>query len=334
MAPVRLAQVAFWYYIEGRSQGEIGDRLGLSRSNVSRMLTAAREQNIIRFEIAYPLERDTRLERDVAARFVGTPLREVVVAAVDFGPEISGDGISGRQAAVLAVAQASVTWLATSLRDGMTIGLTWGSTVQTLVDVAHFDQRRNVRVVQLAGEASLESRHSGHNLVRDLANRIGGSYTYFDAPAAGRTARDGASLLRSPRVSADLELARSADIAILGVGAYNEGSSKVFLAQAAATPAELAEAQEKQVVGQVAGRLFDRQGNQPNLTIHRRLISIDIDDLKKIPTNMMVAAGAEKAPALEAAIKGGLAHVLIADKTLAQQLLALSSSTSPVDLNV
>ena len=208
----------------------------------------------------------------------------------------------------------------------MTVGLTWGSTVQTLVDVAHFDQRRNVRVVQLAGEASLDPRHSGHNLVRDLAYRLGGTYSYFDAPAAGRTARDGASLLRSPGVSADLRLARSADVAILGVGAFNVGSSKVFLDQAAATPSELAEAEEKRVVGQVVGRLFDGEGNQPSLSIHRRLISIDVSDLKQIPTNAMVAAGAEKARALEAAIKGGLAHVLIVDTTLAQALVTAPSA--------
>ena len=326
MAPQRLAQVAFWYYIEDRSEGEIGERLGLSRSNVSRILTAAREQGIIRFEIDYPLERDKRLEKGLYDRFAGTSLREVIVASVGGAAEGSPDGEGGPEAAILAVAQAGVNWLATSLRDGMTVGLSWGSVTQTLVDVAHFEERRNVHVVQLAGEASLDSRHSGHNLVRDLAARIGGSYTYFDAPAAGRSARDGASLLRSPQVSAALARARSADVSLLGVGAYNVGSSKVFLAQAEATPAELAEAESKNVVGQICGRLFDASGNQPNLALHRRLVSIELKDLAKIKTNVIVATGPEKATALAAAVYGGLVQVLIVDTTLAECVLLATAA--------
>jgi len=328
MAPQRLAQVAFWYYIEGRSEGEIGDRLGLSRSNVSRMLTAAREQNIIRFEIDYPLERDQRLEKQLTGRFAGTSLREVIVAGVGAASEESPDGEGGREAAIFAVAQAGVNWLATSLRDGMTVGLSWGSVTQTLVDVAHFEERRNVHVVQLAGEASLDSRHSGHNLVRDFAARIGGTYTYFDAPAAGRSARDGASLFRSPQVSAALERARSADVSLLGVGAYNVGSSHVFLTQAEATPTELAEAESKNVVGQICGRLFDASGNQPNLALHRRLISIDLKDLKKIKTNVIVATDPVKATALAAAVYGGLVQVVIVDTMLAEGIL-LATADGP-----
>lgn len=321
----RLAQVAFWYYIEGMTQNEIAERIGLSRSNVSRMLLAAREQDIVRFEITFPLERDVDSERALASRFSGSALREIIVAAGDRPSSPSGNGGASRQGALLAVAQAGVQWLETSLRDGMTVGLTWGSTIQALVDAAHFDVRRSVHVVQLAGDASIDPRHSAQDLVRDLANRIGGTYTYFAAPAAGRTARDSAALLRSPHVSAAIAAARSADVAILGVGAYNVGSSRVFLTQAAVTPSELAEAESKHVVGQVVGRLFDSAGSQPDLAIHRRLISIDINDLKKIPTNVMLAAGAEKAAALEAAIVGGLVHVMIIDSALAQRLMIQSS---------
>ena len=57
-----LATVADLYYVERCSQAEIANRLGYSRSAVSRMLTEAHEHQLIEIRINHPMQRVSQLE--------------------------------------------------------------------------------------------------------------------------------------------------------------------------------------------------------------------------------------------------------------------------------
>lgn len=323
-SPERLAQAAYWYYVQDLGQAEVARRLGTSRSNVSRLLRTAREQGIVRFEIAYPIRRDFRLEDRVRGRFAGLGLREVIVTSTPHAGTPSSDS----QAGVLAVARAASEWLASRLQDKDTLGLFWGGTIKTMVDVARFDRRVDVHVIQLAGEWSNDPRHSGHNLVRDLASKLGGRYTYFNAPAVAATESDADALLARPEVTDALAAARAADLAIVGIGAFPVDTTRTFLDLARATAQEIAEARAKGVVGQLAGRFFDAHGRQVDLSLNRRLVSLDLDELREITTIAVVASGASKGSALLGALRGGLIDVLIVDPPLAAALLAVPDQAS------
>ena len=47
-----LAKVAYLYYMEGKSQSEIANELGIYRTTISRMLAKAREEGLVRIEIS------------------------------------------------------------------------------------------------------------------------------------------------------------------------------------------------------------------------------------------------------------------------------------------
>ena len=49
-----LVKAARLYYLEDRSQGEVAKELGLSRSSVSRILAAARDQGVVEIRIHAP----------------------------------------------------------------------------------------------------------------------------------------------------------------------------------------------------------------------------------------------------------------------------------------
>lgn len=314
LSPERLAHAAFLYYVQDLSQMEIAKQLGVTRSNVSRMLTAAREQYIVKFEIAYPLNRDPAMEQRLLAKYSGEGVTEVVVVP---GRET---GVGTASHGLLAVGQAGCDWLDKNLRDGQTLGLCWGSTVEAMVDSAHFNRRVDVEVVQLAGELSIDSRFSGHDLVRNLAEKLGGRYRYFNAPATTQDEATAASLMKTEQVANSLALGRTSDVAVLGVGQYGMSSSDLFLQRAAASDDEIQEAVELGAVGQISGRFYDREGKQLDLSINRRIISLDLDDLRDIPTVVTVASGDHKTEAVSAAIKGGLVNVLIVDSSLGQAL--------------
>jgi len=308
--------VASAYYVQGLAQAEIAEQLGVTRSNVSRLLRLARDEGIIRFRIDFPLERNVAVERRLLNRFRPAGLCDIVVVAREVVP-----GRDTAATTLLPLARAAVDWLGASLRDGQTLGLSWGSTLQTLVEIARFPRRFDVHVVQLVGEISLDSRNSGHDMVRDLAAKLGGRYTYFSAPAVAATVDDARALLRNPQVSSALALGRGADVALLGIGRYNVGSSNAFLTLARASREEQREADSRGVVGQTMARFFDAKGSQVDLGIHQRTLSLDVVDLLRIPTNVIVASGPEKRDAVLAALGGGWIQVLIIDAALADSLL-------------
>lgn len=313
----RLAQAAFWYYVQDLGQDEVARRLGTSRSNVSRLLRTAREQGVVRFIISHPVRRDLATEEQLRSRFVGRGLRDAVVTSPpgDEGADSNG------QAGVLAVARSSAEWLQNNLQDGDTLGLFWGGTIKAMVDVAQPDHAIDAHVIQLAGEWNNDSTQSGHNLVRDLALKLGGRYTYFNAPAVAASQGDADALLQGADVARALDAARSADVAVLGVGSFLEGTTRVFLDFAQASTDEIAEAWSKDVVGQLAGRFFDSRGAQVDLALHRRLVSLDLLEVRQIKTIVVAASGAEKSAAVRGALEGGLVDVLICDTALAVELL-------------
>ena len=323
MGPERLAQAAFWYYVQNLKQEEIARRLGVSRSNVSRILSAARESGVVRFDIRYPLSRDAELEQVLLTRYRPHGVQEIIVTAP---PTSEHD--RHEQAALLDVARESVAWLAANLRAGMTVGLSWGATIGTIVEAAFFPRKVDVQVVQLAGETSLDPRFSGHDLARDLANRIGGRYSYFNAPAVAPTADAAKALMQSPQVAQALCVARGADVAVIGIGAYNAATSRRFLEQADASATEQAEAERKGALGQVCGRFFDADGRQLDLELHHRVLSVDLEDLQIIPTVVAAASGADKADAVAAALRGGFVNVLVLDRALARAISAASAERS------
>ena len=58
-------RVAWLYYLENLTQAEIGERLGLTRARVNRMLAEARESGLVRISLGALDERSRELVRVV-----------------------------------------------------------------------------------------------------------------------------------------------------------------------------------------------------------------------------------------------------------------------------
>ena len=62
-----LHKVARAYYDDGLTQQQIGERFGISRVKVSRMLSAARERKVVQITIAPPQSSNTEIEQQTRA---------------------------------------------------------------------------------------------------------------------------------------------------------------------------------------------------------------------------------------------------------------------------
>ncbi len=310
-----LVAAARLYYLENLSQAEVAQRLGTSRSNVSRMLAAAIEQGVVEIRINDPAGRDRELEKELRSRF---GLRAVRVA------QRSTNGDPDRQVGT----QAS-RFLLDELRDGMTVALSWGRALQTMVWQTTADHDYAVELVPLVGGLSaVDNEVSGHELVRELASRLGATYRYLHAPATLTTAEAREALANEQSIDQALSQARRADIAFVGIGSPAHGSSAAILSALALDDDERAQFWKSEPVGDIAARYFDADGSPILGAVHDRVLAVTLRDLGAIRTVVGLAAGRIKAASVLGALHGRLIDVLVCDEALARAVLSLDETRS------
>ena len=315
---ISLIKAARMYFLDGRSQDDVARVLGTSRSNVSRMLTAARAQGIVEIRVHGQTARAGELEQALREQF---GLVHVRVAAFRPGADVLG-----------AVGDLAAQWLDESLRDGLVLGLSWGTSLQATVSAVTVDQPRSVEVVPLVGGLkTAESLVAGQELVRELAGRLGGTYRYLHAPALLRSEAARDALLAEPAIGEVLARARAADIAMVGIGTAGTGSSNEVVDGLGLTSAERKAFLAAGPVGDTCCRFFDADGRPIDGVVHDRVIAVELEELAAIPIVVGVATGVEKAAGVRGAIRGGIIDGLIADASLALALLGGAGPVEPAE---
>lgn len=314
--PKALLQVAQLYYVENLSQQQVASRLGISRSNVSRMLTNAQQQGIVEIRINDPAGRERGLESQLEEAF---GLREARVSQRrgTIGPA-NGIGHVGVLAAQI---------LLHSIKEQMTIALSWGHALQAMVWATTSDRDHAVQLVQLVGGlSSISNEISGQELVRELASRLGASYRYLHAPATLGSPEARASLLREQSIAQALEAARSAEVAFVGIGTPTHGSSAAILRSLDLSKGQSKDFWGQRPVGDIAARYFDQSGKSVTGPVQDRVLAVALEDLVNIPTVVGVAEGRAKVPGVLGALRGHLIDVLVCDESLARGVLADGTS--------
>ena len=309
--PSVLLAAARLYYHENRSQAEIATELGTSRSNVSRMLTEAQRQGIVEIRIVDPSGRIPELERELQTMF---GLDDVRVALRGLGSSAKVEAQVGAQAAQL---------LLDRVKDSMTVALSWGHALQSMVYAATADRDYAVTLVQLVGGlSSVTNEISGAELVRELAVRLGASYRLLHAPAALGTSLARQALMAEPSIATALAEATHADMAFVGIGTPSHGSSAAVLASLDLSAEEEKLFWDAQPVGDIAARYFNAAGSPIRGAVADRIVAVTLEDLAKIPNVVGVAYGRAKTPGVLGALRGHLIDSLVCDETLARSLLS------------
>jgi deoxyribonucleoside regulator len=308
-----LAQVAVWYYEDRLDQAEIAQRIGKSRSMVSRMLNEVRERGMVEIRIKYPLKRNTQLETACMDRFGLTS-----VWILNNPPDWSAEmrlRMLGRTAA---------SCLQRYLRDGVRIGVAWSRTLRNMVMELSEQAIQDALVVQISGSVSTDNPTlDGPELVRILAQKIGGDYRYFPAPLVVRDPDIRRSLLRESTISEAMRLAESIDVAVCGIGTISADRSSLR-SSGLIDDISFREIMDHHAVGDIIAHHFDRHGKVLPIDFNDRVIGLDPDRLKRVPNVIAVSAGEGKAMPILAAIRGGWFNVLVSDSETIEVVLALA----------
>jgi len=300
-----LTDIATRYYLQNESQVDIARVLRLDPSTVSRSLKRAREEGIVHVEIRPPRRHRVDLGRELAARF---GLARVIVAP---GGEDDLDSLG-------AVAAGYIESL---LRSDMRLGVSWGRTLGAVVRHLRPGTVSNLRIAQLAGGMDDPTPGiQGHELVRALADLYPDSRVhYVHAPAIVASLEVGRAFLGDRTVRSALDTGSASELALVGVGAMDVGATLVRGGHVSAD--DWAALMRAGAVGNVNARFFNANGT-PAGALDKRTIALDWKALRAIPTVIAVAAGADKARAIEAALRGGFVNVLVTDETTATLVMA------------
>ena len=312
----QLRLAARLYYLDGLGQSEVARFVKVSQAKVSRLLATARERGIVRISVAEYEPRNHVLEQTLCQEF---GLNSVAVIKTTEG--------TATEDARRAVGHFGAPFVAALLPPKSIVAIAGGRTIRQLVQDLPEDKERHLTVVQAMG--SIDSNVSGEDaleLGRVLARRNGGSFLSLNTPAfvPDRKIRD--ALLALPQIHTVRERLGQANVAIVGVGTL---TNSIFVARNVLSSRDTEELTKFGAVGEICGRFYDKNGRECPSHWRDRVLSIDLEQIRRIPQVIGVVAGGDRSAAIAAAIRGGLLKTLVIDDTAANFLCSTIRRTAP-----
>ncbi|EEF61693.1 sugar-binding transcriptional regulator [Pedosphaera parvula] len=306
--PVHLA--AKLYYVDNLPQTDIAKFINVSQAKISRLLAEARQRGIVQITVAEYEFRNRDLEKALQDRF-GLLSAYVIRSSSNIAPE------DFRRM----VAHFAAPLVASLLQPGMTVAVSGGRTLKEIVQSLPEVRCKDITVVQTMG--SIDS-HIGPvdalEVARTIARHCGGSFITLNTPAFLPDKKTRESFTALSQIDSVRQRMSKADLALIGVGTL---SNSVFVERGMLPEKEVHTLQDLGAVGEICGRFFDIHGQECQSLWRDRVVSIEFEQLRRIPQVVAAVVGSDRALAIAAAIKGNLLKSLIIDDVGAKTLLEL-----------
>lgn len=312
-----LIKVAELYYQDGLSQQQIAKKLHTSRTSISRALIQARNEGYVQIRIQYPEQSNLGLERKLEEKY---GLTEALIAVPAYDQSVEQE-----------ISYQAVDYILRVLKKNMILGMTWGRAMHGFVEQLAKDERlrslsfQNVKVVPFLGTPGVTQVDSwdATTYSNTLATKVGNllhcaSYN-LSAPMYVDGSKEKEMIEGIEEISKVLQMAENADIALIGIGSMQKDSS--ILKAGIRTEEEYTELIQKGAVGEIVGRIYDKEGQVVDEDLRRKMIGISTQQIKKTPVRVGISYGKDKVEAIKGAIKGEMINVLVTDATTAEKLM-------------
>ena len=303
-----MMKVCKLYYIEDKTQSEIARLVGISRPQVSRLLTKAKNEGVVRIEIdSGKVENLEEISIEMKERF---GLKNVIVA------DEAADG-----GTIASIAVSAAKFLSDYVKNGQLVGISWGRTLYETVERVVFNgELPNTTFIPLiGGVGQLRHEYQMNSIVEKIANSFHSNRYYLFAPAFIENAKTLNMMLEDSSIRFMSEMWKRLDLAIVGIGepislsnAFKNIYDKEFLANL----------MKHAAVGDIAARFFNADGT-PCVSGNENILGISLDQLKEVPEVIGIAGGKEKAQAIHASIKAGYINSIVTDRSTALQILRM-----------
>jgi len=296
-----LARGAYLYYERGLDQSAVAAELGMSRSNVSRLLKDAKDRGLVQIHIQWPMGRHAELEQRLKDRF---RLQEAVV--------LSDTDLDQRESEKR-IGQLAAQYLDSRLTPDAVLGVSYGRAIHQVVQGYRGRIRPGMTVVQMMGGiGSAHQQVDGPDLACGLAAAIGCKYCYLHAPLVVSDSVVKETLLREASISETIALANRATIALIGIGSVELDHASLLRA-GQVSPEAVAAIRRAGVVGEICGCHFDQGGRPCKTPVDGRVIGLALEALRTKQV-IAIAYGETKAPSVLGALSGGYVDALVSDE--------------------
>ena len=308
------SKIATLYYLAEMSQDDIAGIFGISRFKVSRILKKCRVMRIVEFKVNTNPEYLPNLESEIADK-LGI-LRAMVVP--------SGSTL---QESKENVARMAAKHLEATIKDGMKIGLSWGSTIQQTVKHYHkTEYYPKTMFVQLSG--SLCSKPilgdgyiDGNLFVQQFASKAHSDWSVFMVPYIVQNPILKEMLYEEPQIKKHVELFKELDMALIALGSEYPTKSVSYLS-GYLTYEETKKLVDDGMSADICGTRLTPDGEIRETILTNRVLTIDPIDLRRLENVCAIGAGVEKAHSFIAGCRSGIIKTAIMDEICALSILS------------
>ena len=307
-----MTKIAKMYFEWDLNQTDIARQLGISQATVSRLFKRAKEEGIVRISVSIPAGVNADLEAQLIKKYA---LKDAIVV----------DVLRDDENLIMRDIGASAAYYVENLiKDNEVIGISsWSSSLLATIDAMQppVPAKKGVKVVQiLGGVGNPSAEMHATRLTSRLASLVNGSAIFLPAPGVVGTEAALQVLLEDPYVKEAMGLFNRVTMALVGIGAVEPSrllnqSGNIF------TQEEQDYLSSHGAVGDILLRFFDEHGEPVESSFNHRVISMQLEQLKRVDRSIGVAGGIRKYKAVLGALSGHWINVLITDRTTAEKLV-------------
>ncbi|AEB06685.1 transcriptional regulator, DeoR family [Coriobacterium glomerans PW2] len=308
-----LAHVAQDFYHGKHSIADLSSKYEMSRYLITKALDEALTTGVVTIQINAPVSRNYQLESALKRRF---DIAHIAVVR-EIG-DVDRD--------VNSILEYSAERIQMLIRKAHVIGLSWGSTVFSVIEHFADELREDLTFTQFMGEnMKYHSKTGSKRMVELAAAHYEANYATLPAPLYVVSDLVRAALPEEPALRPTLALARRMDMLFCSLGTLD---SLLAIPAWKSARAELFPAVES---GEVAGMLFGRPYdiNGVFLTAQKdTTVGLTLDEIMATPRRIGMVKSKFKTDATLGALRGGLLTELILTEGIARRVLVADDEQS------
>jgi deoxyribonucleoside regulator len=299
-------RIAWMYYVEGLTQNEIADRLGIGRVTVVRNINEAVKNRQVKIWIEGDLPDCLALEQELKSKF---GFIDAIVVPEPSVPEHTAK----------AIGVAAGMYTTEQLADDLVLGVGWGATLYESLATLSPRNLKGLEVVSLLGGIVEARRFNPAEFAWQFANTVGADCYLLAAPAIVDSPETKKALVERCGLGTVFAHAEKMHMALLSVGTMSAQSTSFKFGFFSETDRETLK--RKGAVGDLLFNFFDVDGKVVDHPINACAMSMPVDKLRSVPKRVIASGGLEKVDCLRGAIKLVDCNVLITSEATAQALM-------------
>ncbi|MBL8808361.1 MAG: sugar-binding transcriptional regulator [Rhodospirillales bacterium] len=299
-------RAAWLYYMEGLTQEEVAKRLQISRLKTLRILAACREEGIVQIRINGRQASQVAIEKSLEgllgienAVVVPTPEDETKLAEV--------------------IGQAAGAYLSGEIRDGVSIGVGWGGTLQHSLRSLEWTEVEKMTVVSMLGGMTHAISFNPSAFAFKFADLYRAECYHLTTPVFVSSKELRNQLWREPSLQEIVRRSQKVDVAAISVGDMSPGAT--LFRSGLLSEAERKELRAAGAIGDILCHFVDEKGGLVDHPLNSRVMAFNPMDLRKIGKVVVVAGGKSKVDIIMTAVRLTGARTLITDERTARGIV-------------